>query len=132
VKFEQALKQFAEKTDKSFTDVLRASLLIMGKNIVYSSPVDTGRFRGNWQHGTLTPPSGYNSTFDPSGGGAISKLNSAVASIHAGSVEFFVNNLPYAIPLEYGHSKQAPEGMVRIEVARFQAAIKKAVGEIKK
>ena len=41
----------------------------------------------------------------------------------AGQVAFIVNNLPYAIPLEYGHSTQAPNGMVRITVERFQQIV---------
>jgi hypothetical protein len=38
-----------------------------------------------------------------------------------------VNNLPYAVPLEYGHSKQAPGGMVRITLARFQQIVDEAI-----
>jgi hypothetical protein len=45
----------------------------------------------------------------------------------AGNIFYLVNNLPYIKPLEYGHSKQAPQGMVRISVVRFRQALKKAI-----
>ncbi len=38
-----------------------------------------------------------------------------------------MNNLPYAIALEYGHSDQAPGGMVRITQARFQQIVEEAI-----
>jgi hypothetical protein len=35
--------------------------------------------------------------------------------------------MPYALRLEYGWSKQAPAGMVRVTVAEFQAVVNAAV-----
>ena len=40
---------------------------------------------------------------------------------------YLSNGLPYAKRLENGWSRQAPTGMVRINVARFSSAIKQAV-----
>ena len=42
-------------------------------------------------------------------------------------VQFFTNNLPYAAALENGHSGQAPGGMVRVTVARFQQIVLEAI-----
>jgi hypothetical protein len=41
----------------------------------------------------------------------------------AHSVWWIYNNLPYAIALEYGHSRQAPNGMVRIALAEIEAEV---------
>jgi hypothetical protein len=38
-------------------------------------------------------------------------------------VVWFVNNLPYAERIEYGYSKQAPEGMVRRHVAMWRRIV---------
>jgi hypothetical protein len=38
----------------------------------------------------------------------------------SGKVFFLTNNLSYIRPLEYGHSKQATVGMVRITVAKIE------------
>jgi hypothetical protein len=43
---------------------------------------------------------------------------------------WLMNNLPYAQPLEYGHSSQAPAGMVRISVIEVQMFISKAISEL--
>jgi nitroimidazol reductase NimA-like FMN-containing flavoprotein (pyridoxamine 5'-phosphate oxidase superfamily) len=50
-----------------------------------------------------------------------------VQSLTIGQTAYLVNNLPYAVPLEYGHSKQAPGGMVRITLARFQQVVDEAI-----
>ena len=44
-----------------------------------------------------------------------------------GQMAYIINNLPYAIPLEFGHSTQAPGGMVRVTVARFQRIVLEAI-----
>ena len=48
-----------------------------------------------------------------------------------GSTVYLVNHPPYALPLEYGHSKQARGGMVRITVAEFDQFLTHAVGDLK-
>lgn len=86
-----------------------------------------GRFRANWH---LSINVVENVTFDevdPSGNETIAALVSAVSDFTAGQVAYLINNLPYATPLEYGHSKQAPGGMVRITVARFQQIVDEAI-----
>lgn len=82
-----------------------------------------GRFRGNWQFSIETPVQGALDQPDPAGNVTLAKLKLQVEQMTAGQVAFIVNNLPYAIPLEYGHSTQAPSGMVRITVERFQQIV---------
>ena len=40
-----------------------------------------------------------------------------------------VNNLPYAESIEYGHSKQAAQGMVRINFIRIKSIIEQSARE---
>ena len=47
--------------------------------------------------------------------------------LYVGAFAYIINNLPYAIPLEFGHSTQAPGGMVRVTVARFQQIVQEAI-----
>jgi hypothetical protein len=47
--------------------------------------------------------------------------------VKCGPPIYIVNNLPYAIPLEYGHSSQAPQGMVRLAAIEFQQLVDEAV-----
>ncbi|WP_283184127.1 hypothetical protein [Pseudomonas svalbardensis] len=95
--------------------------LVAGKDYV------GGRFRANWH---LSIDVVENVTFDevdPSGQETIAALVSAVSDFTAGQTAYLINNLPYAIPLEFGHSNQAPGGMVRITVARFQQIVQEAI-----
>ncbi|CAI8816617.1 hypothetical protein [Pseudomonas chlororaphis] len=95
--------------------------LVAGKDYV------GGRFRGNWQFSIDTPAEGMLDQVDPSGGVTLAKLRLQVGQLTAGQMAYIVNNLPYAVPLEYGHSKQAPGGMVRITLARFQQIVDEAI-----
>lgn len=85
-----------------------------------------GRFRGNW-HISLDVIEDV--TFDepdPSGAGTIAAMVAAMGDFKAGQIAYILNNLPYAVPLEYGHSTQAPAGMVRITIERFQQIVDEA------
>ncbi|MBB1617040.1 hypothetical protein A9978_31785 [Pseudomonas sp. UMC65] len=95
--------------------------LVAGKDYV------GGRLRGNWQFSIDTPAEGTLDQVDPSGGVTLAKLRLQVGQLTAGQTAYIVNNLPYAVPLEYGHSKQAPSGMVRITLARFQQIVDEAI-----
>lgn len=95
--------------------------LVAGKNYV------GGRFRGNWQFSIGTPAEGELDQVDPAGGVTLAKLRLQVEQLTIGQTAYIVNNLPYAVPLEYGHSKQAPGGMVRITLARFQQIVDEAI-----
>jgi hypothetical protein len=95
--------------------------LVAGKGYV------GGRFRGNWQFSIDTPADGVLDQIDPSGNVSIAVLRTQVQSLTIGQTVYLVNNLPYAVPLEYGHSKQAPGGMVRITLAHFQQIVDEAI-----
>jgi hypothetical protein len=95
--------------------------LVAGKDYV------GGRFRANWH---LSIGVVENVTFDdvdPSGAETIAGLVAAISDFTAGQMVYLINNLPYAIPLEFGHSTQAPSGMVRVTVARFQQIVQEAI-----
>jgi hypothetical protein len=95
--------------------------LVAGKGYV------GGRFRGNWQFSIDTPAEGVLDQVDPSGNVTIAVLRAQVQALTIGQTAYIVNNLPYAVPLEYGHSKQAPGGMVRVTLTRFQQIVEEAI-----
>lgn len=103
--------------------IVRKLALDMFTRVVLRSPVDTGRFRGNWQVRIGSVPTGVLDKVDKSGNIAISNINSEALSFKAGQVIYLVNNLPYARRLEHGWSKQAPAGMVKITVQEFKPIV---------
>ena len=90
--------------------------------IIKMTPVDTGRARSNWFIG-LAIGSEVNEVNRQRGPNYINKklpddlLNNKV---------YLYNNLPYINKLEYGHSGQAPKGMVRVSLLGWDRALNKA------
>ena len=107
-------------------EMVRGTLFSLASRIIKESPVDTGRFRGNWQASLNTPKQGRLQQFDKSGASAINDMSSVVAGLKMGQTFYLANNLPYARRLEYGYSKQAPSGFLRINVMRVQSELEKA------
>lgn len=87
--------------------------------VVLKSPVDTGRFRGNWTVSLNTPDLSVTDGVDPSGGTTIARGSSVITGMREPKVVYVANNLPYAERLENGHSKQAPAGMVAVTLAEL-------------
>lgn len=82
--------------------------------VVMKSPVDTGRFRGNWTISLNAPDLSVTDGVDPSGGATITRGSSVITGMREPQVIYVSNNLPYAQRLEEGSSKQAPAGMVAV------------------
>ncbi|MFV8951978.1 hypothetical protein ABQ508_09200, partial [Serratia fonticola] len=90
-----------------------------------------GRFRGNWQVSFDSAADGETGRIDKSGGATLAAGNLVIEQFRIGmQAIYFVNNVPYAYRLEFGHSTQAPGGMVRITAADFQRHFNAAVSEI--
>lgn len=121
-RFEQQLKGFGVKTLKRVDQVRRASVLELFKLVIFATPVDTGRLRGNWQTTINSPNWAAIDRLDLGGGAAMSEAVATLGSLV--DVVWFTNNLPYVERIEYdGWSKQAPEGMVRRHVASWKRIV---------
>lgn len=85
------------------------------------TPVDRGRARAGWNIAegkidTSVPP-------PVEEGQAIPAKTYSAEGLTGKSVIYITNSLPYIVPLEYGHSQQAPHGMLRIAIAEIMASI---------
>ena len=125
--FAESLAAFAEQTKEAIDDVFREVVIEIGTSVIRLSPVDTGRFKGNWQFTVGAPSNQSIDTFDKAGHETSATLVAEVSKLEAGQVAYIVNNLVYGVPLEYGHSDQAPAGMVQITLARFQQIVEEAI-----
>ena len=125
-KFAVNVRQWAEKTGLKTEQVVRAATLEIFSRVILKSPVDTGRFRGNWQ----VDRRGFDwEKNDKTGSVTIEKVTADVMASEVGGVTSLINNLPYAERLEFGHSKQAPEGMVRLTAKEFVAVVEEAASK---
>ena len=79
-----------------------------------------GGLRNSWYTTVGTPSEASGREPNKTGSGSIADLK----NIGVGSVCYLTNNLPYSISIEFGHSKQAPAGMARINVTRVAETMK--------
>lgn len=87
--------------------------LTLHQKITLGTPVKSGRARANW--------------FMAEGAPRLDTTDSTTQvqppALTGKSVIFITNSLPYIVPLEHGHSRQAPHGMVRRSIAEVQASL---------
>jgi hypothetical protein len=128
--FAATLQQFRDQALDDMDEILRKTVIQIGSTVIRLSPVDTGRFRGNWQMTIDQPASTSLDNYDKEGHETIARLVADAQHLSFGQTAFVVNNLIYAIPLEYGHSSQAPTGMVAITLELFEQIVNEAVREV--
>lgn len=125
------VSKFVEKAKKNPEKVMRQVSIKLFSAIIKASPVDTGRFRMNWMASGGNPASGVTDATDKSGNIATGNATSFVLKAADWREFTLTNNLPYAQRLEYGWSQQAPAGVVRTNVSRFQQLINEEANKVK-
>ena len=107
------LRRFGETSERQAETIVKKIALDLDTAIVLSTPVDTGRARGNWYPSLGTPSTSVDlGISDRSGNTSIGRIAGASRGVKIGAVLWFTNNLPYILRLENGYSAQAPAGMV--------------------
>lgn len=154
--FRLDIRAFVNKTKEKQHQIVRKILMDISTRLVERSPVGNpelwainrnrggrklrmpagyvgGRFRANWQYATIGAgvPSLPIEDIDPAGTKTLSRIFSQIGSDPAGQVHVLVNNLPYAVPLENGWSKQAPAGMVGLTLIEFEGLVNSAASEVR-
>jgi hypothetical protein len=117
------LQRIAQRNKQKAVKVMQNSLMRVGSPMVVMSPVDEGRFKGNWMAAYGAPDTSTTDNTDATGAASIGRLKSKLEVLQGGMVFYFTNSLPYAERLEYGWSEQAPAGMVRVSVASWQSIV---------
>lgn len=110
------LRKFGEVTWDKATIIFRKITLELDQRVVLSTPVDIGRARGNWFPSLNAPSTSTEATADPTGAATLAAIEATVDAAELGDITWLTNNLPYILKLENGHSQQAPQGMVDINL----------------
>lgn len=130
--FEVDVSRWVEKVRGNIDKALRQTVVLAAQGIVMRSPVDTGRFRGNWNFSIGAADTGTSTRVDPAGAATIAKIQAGVARAKAGGIVYLANGLPYGYRLEFeGWSKQAPNGMVRVTLAGLPVAVADYVSRLR-
>lgn len=142
-KFTLDVEAFVKKAKKNPETVMRAVSLKLFSAIIYESPVDTGRFRFNWQVSDATPARGVKDGFDKTGNSTVSAMTAYIKNSVTWDEFTLTNNLPYARVIEFGgypgdgpnttggFSRQAPQGVVRVNIARFNTLLNEEAAKVR-
>lgn len=140
--FSIPLAQLAAKIQGDLETVVRKSTAQVFGAVTLKSPVDTGRFRANWNVSYAAVDTTVTSSTNQAR--AQAEVDKALA-LPVGGVVYLANSLPYARTLEYGgypnppkggngktiggYSKQAPAGMVRTSALEFDDYVKRVIAK---
>lgn len=132
--FARDLERFAKKTKLTVDQVHRGVVLELFSSVVRDTPVDTGRARANWLPAANTartetvewPEQGAKAMATTR---TLAEIENVARDAKAGDVTIMTNNLPYIGRLEEGSSTQAPQGMVRRNVDRVRANLKRIINK---
>lgn len=126
------LGRIVDRTPVGNPDLWKANIERKAKGLPpYPPGYVGGRLRGNWNVGI----GGINTALRPidKGGEETKRRGERVIGLAKPEQDIYItNSLPYAIPVEYGWSSQAPAGMVRVTVAEWSGLIEKAAKEANK
>jgi hypothetical protein len=102
--------------------------------MVRRSPVDTGRFKGNWRVGINQPDLRFNKDLkDKAGSNTINRGNAAINKAPDNAKIYATNITPYGPLLEAGRSPQAPPGgIVAVTINDMRASVNRTAAEIKR
>lgn len=137
------LQKFAAKAKEQADDAVGRIVVSVAAELDKRSPVGDaaywktkppagyvgGHFRGNWQLGIGSLPTGETPGVDPTGSKTQATIMAAVPDEASGRVYFLANNTPYAMRVENGWSRQAPQGLVGLTRIMFQEIVDEAVAE---
>lgn len=144
--FADEIRAFSVKCANNSDQVVRRTMFGIMESIDEMSPVGNpsiwahpekkpagyvgGHFRSNWQLNEGAPPTGE--IAGTAWQGALAREKAKIPAKPAGKVFYYGNTLPYAIPLEEGHSTQTPHGMVGLTAVKFGGIVDQAVAGVKK
>jgi hypothetical protein len=96
-------KRYERNTVKEF----RKMVIATGSNIIITTPVDTGKARGNWRSSIESPILSEIDRLDPSGEQAKLEVGTVSKQVTFRRMKFWLcNNLPYINRLNNGWSKK--------------------------
>ncbi len=98
----------------------RAFVSESGKRIVNRTPVDSGKAKASWEIGNGA--NGFdNETTDPGGSVTTTRLKRESIEFTMGKSVNIASGVHYMNKLEFGWSRQAPSGMLRLTASEGQA-----------
>lgn len=122
--FGNQVRQFTTSAIQTLNTTYRRATFDLTSAIILGTPVDKGVLRNNWFVTFEQPSNETTNSASTTGSEAIGRARQNLSDVNIRDVVYITNNLPYATPIEFeGHSAQAPQGMVRINTARWDLIV---------
>lgn len=128
--FAHRIRLRGQQVEEGVNRIVRTVALVVDRELVLETPVDTGRARSNWivslgeaatdEREPYAEGSGLGKGEGSNAAGALAQGQAVIAGRRSGTDIYISNNVKYIGRLNDGWSAQAPSGFV-------QAAIKRAV-----
>ncbi|RKQ97148.1 hypothetical protein C7446_2568 [Kushneria sinocarnis] len=101
--------QFVDTIEDDLGVLVRDRAEQVVRDLVYFSPVRTGRFVGNMNFSVNRPDNSYDpELYDASRNDTFANARIAIAALRPGDTFYAVNTTPYGKYLEWGTTKMAP------------------------
>jgi hypothetical protein len=125
--FSAQVSDWVRKTEQRMTAVFRQSAQEVILDMQNRTPVDTGFARASVVVSTSAMPSIDPNKHGEEGGNYppnTEEIGLAIVGAVIGQTIYAGYTAAYALALEYGHSKQAPNGMVRLAAQRWPQIVR--------
>jgi len=135
-RFAKRMKKRANNVPREVNKVKRQVALAVDQALVLGTPVDTGTARSNWivalgasqneTRGAYVPLVDGDQSERANAEAAMAQGKGVISQAKPGQAIHLTNNLEYIMPLNEGHSAQAPAGFVEEAVDAGCRAVKHA------
>lgn len=120
---EKGIKEFIRLVEAEHDAIFRDATTRVKNSLVRLSPVAEGDYVADWDVAAGNWPTDTEQRSDPSKRATRARLQPDLNDLRMGETVFFENNDPVATKLEFGYSKQAPQGVVRMTARRWRSFV---------
>lgn len=134
--FARRIRAHGARVETGSNQLKRKVALIVDREVVMETPVDTGRARSNWVVSITAPVLSSHEPYAPgsklgkgernNAAAAMAQAQLVISAVKSGDDIYISNNVKYIGLLNEGHSAQAPSGFIQSAVLRGVSAVRGA------
>ena len=127
--FQSDIELFCDFSVNALNNLITDVIDEVSSEVIYRTPVDTGRARSNWILGInkMNLSSEWGS-YDPIGNDTLKRIINSLPSYKIGNIYFVSNSIEYIGELEQGKSwSQAPFGILKMAELSFDKILNRVV-----
>lgn len=132
--FAATVDDWAKETAGRMERIWKASSQELGSVANNGVPIDTGFARASFRASTESMPTIISGSTNKTGGAVpqdFGQISGTIESATLGGTIYMGWTASYILPLEFGHSQQAPQGFARLAAAQWPSIVSDVVAEAK-